>query len=114
MRPTFAHLSLLACPRVIDARPADQPPGERLPEAHPSRGDELSQAQQALAESLEERNRLWAELQRLKALQHENEYLQGLLSGLESSLSWRITKPLRDAMQYGRNLSARLRPTKQD
>lgn len=90
-------------PRVVDARKADSEADESLPIA-----------QQALVESLEERNRLWEELQSLKALRHENEYLQRLLAQLEGSLSWRLTKPLRDAVQLRRDLQARLLPKKTD
>ena len=95
--------SLLACRLVVDARQAEHLPDEPLLDA-----------QQALAESLEERNRLWEEVQQLKALRHENKYLQRLLSDLEGSLSWRITKPLRDALRIRRELQSRLAPKKKD
>ena len=88
---------------MVDAQKVDSGADESLPIA-----------QQALVESLEERNRLWEELQSLKALRHENEYLQRLLAQLEGSLSWRLTKPLRDAVQLRRDLQARLLPKKTD
>jgi hypothetical protein len=79
-----------------------------------AREEQLRQAEAALAESLEERNRLWAEVKRLQVLQHENEYLRRLYSGLETSLSWRLTKPLRELERIRRDLQARLRPKSQD
>jgi hypothetical protein len=79
-----------------------------------AREEQLRQAEAALAESLEERNRLWAEVKRLQVLQHENEYLRRLYSDLESSLSWRLTKPLRKLQRFRRDLQVRLRPKSQD
>jgi hypothetical protein len=79
-----------------------------------AREEQLRLAEAALAESLEERNRLWAEVKRLQVLQHENEYLRRLYSDLESSLSWRLTKPLRKLQRFRRDLQVRLRPKSQD
>jgi hypothetical protein len=79
-----------------------------------ARDEQLRQAEAALAESLEERNRLWAEVNRLHVLAHENEYLRRLYSDLETSLSWRLTKPLRMLERIRRDLQARLRPKSTD
>jgi hypothetical protein len=50
------------------------------------------------ADDLREENaRLWAELHRLRAQQREVEYLERLVTQMETSVSWRITSPLRIA-----------------
>ena len=47
--------------------------------------------------ALRERNELWAQLQNRTAQRRELEHLQSLLSDIQSSLSWRLTAPLRRA-----------------
>lgn len=59
--------------------------------------ERAERAESALAQALEERNRLWAELQRRTAKDREAEHWRRRLEGLEDSLSWRITLPLRTA-----------------
>ena len=53
--------------------------------------------EKALQEALEERNRLWEELNRRVAQERELEYYRELNEKITSSLSWRITAPLRAA-----------------
>jgi hypothetical protein len=65
---------------------------------------------QALEEALAERTRLWEELQRRKADEKELAYLRELTEGMESSLSWRLTTPLRVVMQLARDPIGMLRP----
>ena len=50
-----------------------------------------------LAELAAERARLWEEVQRLRAERRDVEYHEQRLAQLESSLSWRLTAPLRRA-----------------
>jgi len=53
--------------------------------------------EKALQEALEERNRLWEELNRRVAQERELEYYRELNEKITGSLSWRITAPLRAA-----------------
>ena len=53
------------------------------------------QAEEALAEMTEERNRLWAELQRTNAVEADLEYWRRRASDIERSRWWRAGKPLR-------------------
>jgi hypothetical protein len=57
----------------------------------------LSRAEAALAESLEERGRLWEQLQAARAGQADEEHFYRRYRALEASLSWKLTKPLRSA-----------------
>jgi hypothetical protein len=50
---------------------------------------------QALAEALEERNRLWEELQRQRALEADLAYWRARAENIERSRWWRLGKPLR-------------------
>ena len=50
---------------------------------------------EALAQALEERNRLWAQLQEREAQYAELEHWRRRVADIEGSLAWRITKPLR-------------------
>jgi hypothetical protein len=52
-------------------------------------------AEAALAASLEERNRLWEQAHRARALEQELGEVRRMVADMESSLSWRITVPLR-------------------
>ena len=54
-------------------------------------------AEARLAEVLEERARLWEELHALRAERSEERYFQQLYRALESSVSWKVTRPLRSA-----------------
>jgi hypothetical protein len=65
-------------------------------EGKPSGAEERARrAEEALEEALEERNRLWAELQSRTAHDRELEYSRREVERMKSSLSWRITAPLR-------------------
>ena len=55
----------------------------------------LRRAETALAESLEERGRLWQELQQVRSREADEDHFYRLYQALESSLSWKLTKPLR-------------------
>jgi hypothetical protein len=55
------------------------------------------QAEAALAGALRERNALWEQAQRARALDVERQELRKMISDMETSLSWRITSPLRRA-----------------
>ena len=63
-------------------------------------------AEAALEEALAERNRLWNELQRRTASEHEADYYRSIYAALEGSLSWRMTAPLRDAKRIARRALA--------
>jgi hypothetical protein len=58
-----------------------------------------------LAELREERARLWAELNRLRAERREIEHYERLVARMESSVSWQVTAPLRSV----KTLAMRLR-----
>jgi hypothetical protein len=49
----------------------------------------------ALQEALEERNRLWEELQRRRAVESDLEYWRSRARGIERSRWWRAGAPLR-------------------
>jgi hypothetical protein len=55
----------------------------------------LHTAEEALAEAREERARLWEEVHRLRAERREVEYYEQLATKMQTSVSWRITAPLR-------------------
>jgi uncharacterized protein YhaN len=71
-------------------------------------------AEEALAQALRERNELWAELQTRKAQERQLEHQQRVIEAMQSSVSWRITAPLRLVKRAGgplgvlRKLLARL------
>jgi hypothetical protein len=51
----------------------------------------------AVADALRERNALWAEAVRARALEHEVQAARTLLGRREASRSWSVTAPLRRA-----------------
>jgi hypothetical protein len=55
----------------------------------------LQRAEARLDELLAERARLWAELHRLRAERREVEYYEQLATKMRTSVSWRVTTPLR-------------------
>jgi hypothetical protein len=57
-------------------------------------------AEEALAAAVEERNRLWAELQRKNATEADAEYWQGRATDIERSRWWRVGFPLRYAKRF--------------
>ena len=66
---------------------------------------ESTTAQERVAELAAERARLWDEVQRLRAERREIEYYERRFAQMESSLSWRITTPLR----AGKTLAVKVR-----
>lgn len=50
-----------------------------------------------LAEALEERAALWEEAHRARALERDLEHARRLIAGLQDSVSWKLTAPLRAA-----------------
>jgi hypothetical protein len=71
-------------------------------------------AEEALADALRERNELWAQLQTRTAEDRRVEHLERVVEAMQSSVSWRITAPLRTVKRVGgpaaalRKLLARL------
>ncbi len=57
-----------------------------------------------------ERARLWEQLHEQRAAEREVEELQAKIGRMESSLSWRITRPLRDVKTQWHKLKRRLNP----
>jgi hypothetical protein len=57
----------------------------------------------ALREALEERNRLWEELQRQRALEADLAYWRARAEDIERSRWWRLGKPLRLAKRLVAN-----------
>jgi len=72
----------------------------------------VARAEAAAADALAERNRVWEEALRARALEQELRVVRRLLADMESSISWRITAPLRlgkaSAMRH-RRLAQRAR-----
>ena len=73
--------------------------------------DHASDTQDRLQELLDERARLWEELHRLRAERREVAYYEALATKMQTSVSWRVTAPLRAgktlAGKVRRKLSAR-------
>ena len=65
-------------------------------------------ADPALEEVLRERARLWEQLHEQRAAEREVEELRAQIARMESSLSWRITAPLRLAKTYWHKVKLRL------
>ena len=59
----------------------------------------IEKQDEALAEALAERNRLWDELQSRIAQERELEHWRDRALEMERSLSWRITAPVRLAVR---------------
>jgi hypothetical protein len=55
-----------------------------------------------------ERTRLWEEVHRLRAERRAVEYFETLANQIQGSISWRLTRPLRDAKTLYRKVRARL------
>ena len=75
------------------------PEAEKAPQSAPHADGAGSDTERALAEALEERNRLWAELHELRARQRELEYLESVREQLTGSLYWRVAETWRGAMR---------------
>ena len=69
---------------------------------------EQTDLERRLEETLRERARLWEQLHDQKALEREVEDLRAKVMQMETSLSWRITKPLRVAKLAWWRLNRRL------
>ena len=61
---------------------------------------ESTDLERRLDEALRERARLWEQLHEQRALENEVEHLRARVVQMESSLSWRLTKPLRVGKLY--------------
>jgi hypothetical protein len=66
-------------------------------------------AEAALEEAYAERNRLWEELNRLKADGRKEEHYRFLYEQVVTSTSWKMTRPLRTAKWLVRELPRRAR-----
>ena len=70
--------------------------------------DRLHRAESALVDALRERNELWEDAHRVRALERELEEVRAMVADMTSSVSWRLTAPLRifktKAMRYRRLL----------
>ena len=60
-------------------------------------------AEEALAAAVEERNRLWAELQEKNATEADAEYWRARTEDIERSRWWRLGFPLRYAKRFKRD-----------
>jgi hypothetical protein len=66
-------------------------------------------AEAALEEVMAERNRLWEELHRRAAQEHELEYYKTMTEHMRGSLSWRLTAPLRTLKWFAGHVPEALR-----
>lgn len=73
---------------------------------------ESTGAEARVAELAAERARLWDEVQRLRAERREVEYYERRLRQVETSLSWRVTTPLRAGKSLAEKVRRRLRPAR--
>jgi hypothetical protein len=71
---------------------------------------EATDTERALQDALAERARLWEQLHEQRAAEREVEHLKAQIARMESSLSWRITKPLRDVKTVWHKIKRRLNP----
>jgi hypothetical protein len=71
---------------------------------------EATNTERALEEALAERARLWEQLHEQRAAEREVEHLKAQIARMESSLSWRITRPLRDVKTVWHKIKRRLNP----
>jgi hypothetical protein len=69
-------------------------------EPAPDPNERARLAEEALAAAVEERNRLWAELQRRNATEAEAEYWRQRATDIERSRWWRAGFPLRYAKRF--------------
>ncbi len=74
-----------------------------MEQAEISPDDRATRAEQALEQALEERTRLWAELQLHRSQERELEYLRKRLAEVEGSTWWRLGGPLRLASKAARD-----------
>jgi hypothetical protein len=61
----------------------------------PGAEERAARAEEALQAALEERNRLWEELQRRSSVEQDLAYWRDRAQGMESSRWWRLGTPLR-------------------
>jgi hypothetical protein len=80
------------------------PMSENLTDLDPE--TRAQRAEEALAQALRERNELWAQLQTRNAQDRQLEHQQRVIEAMTSSLSWRITAPLRLVKRAGGPLAA--------
>jgi len=80
------------------------PMSENLTDLDPE--TRAQRAEEALAQALQERNELWAQLQTRNAQDRQLEHQQRVIEAMTSSLSWRITAPLRMVKRAGGPLAA--------
>ena len=66
----------------------------------PDTEERARRAEEALAAAIDERNRLWDELQRTNAVEAEAEYWRERAEGIERSRWWRAGFPLRYAKRF--------------
>jgi hypothetical protein len=71
---------------------------------------ETTDTERALEEALRERARLWEQLHEQRAAEREVEHLKAQIARMEASLSWRITRPLRDVKTQWHKVKRRLNP----
>ncbi|HEY7633601.1 MAG TPA: hypothetical protein VH817_23060 [Thermoleophilaceae bacterium] len=71
---------------------------------------EATNTERALEQALAERARLWEQLHEQRAAEREVEHLKAQIARMESSLSWRITRPLRDVKTVWHKIKRRLNP----
>jgi hypothetical protein len=68
--------------------------------------ERAERAEASLANTIEERNELWSQALRTRAVEHELSELRTLVRRMEQSVSWRLTSPLRRAKTTTRRATA--------
>jgi hypothetical protein len=71
-----------------------------MSEPTPDPEERARRAEEALAAAVDERNRLWAELQRKTATEADAEYWRNRATDIERSRWWRAGFPLRYAKRF--------------
>ena len=76
-----------------------RPMSENLTDLDPE--TRAQRAEEALAQALAERNELWAQLQTRNAQDRQLEHQRRVIEAMQTSVSWRITAPLRLVKRAG-------------
>ena len=66
-------------------------------------GDRTAALEAQLQTALQERNTLWADAQRTRALELELAHTRAIIEEMRHSISWRLTAPIRGTKRQGQS-----------